>query len=169
MAQIDDASLADGCGLGDVWSEWLLHLRHGDDPKFEGVLRQGTIKYADRILDHTDLAPGMTLVDVGTGDGLVAFRAIERIGPSIQVFMTDVSPAMIRHAQVLAAARRLSDQCRFVVAKAERLIGIGDKTADALTTRSVLAYVPDKASALQEFRRVLKPGGRLSIAEPIPR
>lgn len=38
---------------------------------------------------------------------------------------------------------------------------------DALTTRSVLAYVPDKSKALREFHRVLRPGGRISLAEPI--
>ena len=42
-----------------------------------------------------------------------------------------------------------------------------DASFDAVTTRSVLAYVDDKASAFQAFHRALKPGGRISIAEPI--
>jgi SAM-dependent methyltransferase len=44
-----------------------------------------------------------------------------------------------------------------------------DGTVDAVTTRAVLAYVPDKIAALREFHRILRPGGRLSIAEPIMR
>lgn len=36
------------------------------------------LQYADRVLDKDGISPGMTLIDVGAGDGLVAFRAIER-------------------------------------------------------------------------------------------
>ncbi|MDI7066265.1 methyltransferase domain-containing protein, partial [Klebsiella pneumoniae] len=46
---------------------------------------------------------------------------------------------------------------------------IADASVDVVTTRAVLAYLPDKVAVLREFRRILKPGGRLSIAEPIRR
>jgi arsenite methyltransferase len=46
---------------------------------------------------------------------------------------------------------------------------VEDASIDVVTARAVLAYVPDKVEALREFRRVLKPGGRLSIGEPILR
>jgi SAM-dependent methyltransferase len=84
----------------DVWSEWLLHRRHGDDPAYTRVVQTAVEGYADRVLDGAQLAPGMTLVDV-------------------------------------------------------------------VVTRAVLAYVTEKKTALGEFFRILKPGGRISIAEPI--
>ena len=54
-------------------------------------------------------------------------------------------------------------------ASADRLTGIADASVDVVTTRSVLIYVADKAAAFGEFRRVLRPGGRISSHEPINR
>lgn len=111
----------------------------------------------------------MTLVDVGAGDGLVSFRAIERVGPSLRVCLTDVSANLLRHSESVAIQRGVRDQCTFLQCPADELKGIEDASVDAVTTRAVLAYLPDKLAVLREFRRILKPGGRLSIGEPIRR
>src|SRR5580700_314868 len=86
----------------DAWSEWLLHGRHGGDTKYQQTIRDDVTKYADRVLDAARLSEGMTLADIGTGDGLVGLRAIERIGPSLNVLMTDVSSPLLRHVETLA-------------------------------------------------------------------
>lgn len=153
----------------DVWSEWLLHHRHADDPAYAQVVRAKVEAYADRVLDGARLAPGMTLADIGAGEGLVAFRAIDRVGPSLRVLLTDISPPMLRHAETLAVERGVRPQCAFFHCSAESLAGIADASVDAVASRSVLAYVPDKKAALAEFLRILKPGGRLSLAEPVLR
>lgn len=151
----------------DVWSEWLLHRRHADDPQWEQAMRRSIEHYADRVLEHARLAPGMQLLDVGTGDGLVGFRAIDRIGSTLRVQMTDISERMLRHAEQRALELGVHGQCRFSRCGADKLEGIVDGTIDVVTTRAVLAYVADKRGALREFLRVLKPGGRISLAEPI--
>lgn len=151
----------------DVWSEWLLHVRHGNDPAIAESVRADVERYADHVLDAAQLAPGMRLADIGAGEGLIAFRAIERIGPTLNVLLTDLSAPMLRHAESVARQRQIHDQCSFLLCPAERLDGIADASVDVVTTRAVLAYVADKSAALREFRRVLKPGGRISIAEPI--
>ena len=107
------------------------------------------------------------MVDVGAGDGLVAFRAIDRVGPSLKVVLTDVSAPLLRHAERLAIEPGVRKQCEFLNVPAEKIVGIADASVDVVMTRSVLAYVADKAAALREFHRALSPGGRLSIAEPI--
>lgn len=61
------------------------------------------------------------------------------------------------------------DRCRFVRAAAEDLGPIPDASVDVVTTWSVLIYVADKRRAFAEFFRVLKPGGRASLFEPINR
>ena len=152
---------------GDVWSTWLLHDRHGGDALREGSLRAEVDRYADRVIDSLALSHGQVLLDVGTGDGLVAFRAIHRVGPSLHVILTDISDDLLRHAQARAVAMNIAAQCRFVEGSAERLAGIDDESIDALSMRAVLAYVHDKRAALLEAHRVLKPGGRISLAEPL--
>jgi ubiquinone/menaquinone biosynthesis C-methylase UbiE len=151
----------------DVWSDWLLHRRHADDPAYERLVRAAIERFAGRVLDGARLAPGMTIADIGAGDGLVAFGAIGRVGPSLRVILTDISIPMLRRAETIAAERGVSQQCTFLECPAENLADILDRSVDAVTTRAVLAYVSDKRAALREFHRVLKPGGCLSIAEPI--
>ena len=151
----------------DIWSEWLLHRRHADDPQWEPAMQQSIERYADRVLDNAHLSPGMQLLDVGTGDGLVGLRAIARIGFTLQVQMTDISERMLRHAEQRAVELGVRRQCKFLRCGADQLDGIGDETVDVVTTRAVLAYIADKGRALREFLRVLKPGGRISLCEPV--
>ena len=153
----------------DVWSNWLLHLRHGDDPEYDRIIRARLERYADNVLDGAQLAAGMTLADIGAGEGLIGFRAIDRIGPSLRVLFVDVSEPLLRHAKLLAIERGVREQCAFHHGAADKLTAIESGSVDVITTRAVLAYVADKLAALREFRRALKPGGRVSIAEPVLR
>jgi arsenite methyltransferase len=152
---------------GDVWSEWLLHRRHAGDSNFGRAVRAAVEGYADRVLEGAQLADGMILADVGAGEGLMAFQAIERIGPSLRVILTDISAPMLRYAEIAAVERNVRPQCTFLESTAESLNGIADASVDVVVTRAVLAYVSNRNAALGEFYRVLKPGGRISIAEPV--
>jgi arsenite methyltransferase len=151
----------------DVWSDWLLHRRHGDDDEYLKVVQSAVLGITDRVLDGLQLEPGMTLLDVGAGEGVLAFRALKRMADNIKVVLTDVSVPMLEHAREMADKSGVGTLCDFVECSAEQLSGIRDSTIDAVTTRASLAYVSNKAAALGEFYRVLKPGGRLSIGEPI--
>ena len=152
---------------GDLWSQWLLHGRYADDPEYRKAVNALVDRYVARVLEGARLAPGQTLVDVGTGEGLLAFRAVDRVGPSLRVWLTDVSEPMLRHAEAQAKERGIRSQCTFQRCPADHLEGIPNGCADVVVTRSVLAYVSDKTAALREFHRVLKPGGRISLAEPV--
>lgn len=163
-----DATVMGRPGLAaDEWSEWLLHRRHGGNRDYEMVVRSTIAHFADRVLDAAHLFPGMTLVDVGAGDGLLAFRAIERTGTAIRVILTDISAPLLLHAENAAKSRGIHDQCTFLECSATDLSGIPDSAVDAVVTRASIAYVSEKSAVFREFHRVLRPGGRISIAEPI--
>jgi arsenite methyltransferase len=151
----------------DRWHRWLMDVRFGGDPVVRGHVLAALYPVRDTLLDKAKLRPGDTVLDVGTGDGLIAFGALERLGPSGHVVFSDISQDLLDHCRAAAAAEGLLDRCRFVLASADSLTDIADASVDVVTTRSVLIYVKDKATALREFYRALRPGGRISVHEPI--
>jgi SAM-dependent methyltransferase len=153
----------------DPWAAWLLLRRHGGDAQARQAMLDGLAGVRDTVLDNGHVAPSETLLDVGCGDGLIAFGALERVGPQGIVIFSDISQDLLDHCQAVAREMGHEAQCRFVRAAADDLGAFADASVDIVTTRSVLIYVKDKRAALREFYRVLRPGGRLSLFEPINR
>lgn len=151
----------------DCWAEWIRTRRSGGDPEYEAKTLENLAVVRDRVLDAAALERGETLLDVGCGNGLIGFGALDR--GARQVVFADVSAALLEDCRELAAKAGVVGRCRFVEAHAEDLRGVADASLDVVTTRSVLIYVADKELAFRECHRVLRPGGRASIFEPINR
>jgi arsenite methyltransferase len=152
----------------DRWHRWLTHVRFGGDPAVrEQMLTELLYPIRETVLDKAKLQPGDTVLDVGAGDGLIAFGALDRLGPTGRVIFSDISQDLLDHCRAAAEAEGLLGRSRFLLAPADSLAGVPDASVDVVTTRSVLIYVKDKAAALREFYRVLRPGGRVSVFEPI--
>ena len=81
----------------------------------------------------------------------------------------DISDELLACCREAASDLGVRERCRFVKASADNLDEIDAASVDVVTTRSVLIYVADKRAAFAEFARVLRPGGRISLFEPINR
>lgn len=153
----------------DQWAEWLLHRRYGGDPAELQRMLDYLYPARDKVLANASLGEGDTLLDVGTGDGLIAFGALERVGATGRVVFSDISQDLLDVTRDLATEMDVPERCRFVQASADDLTGVLEESVDAVTTRSVLIYVADKQRAFDEFARVLRSGGRISLFEPVNR
>jgi len=151
----------------DRWAEWLAERRYGGDPERRRRGIEELTQWRDSVLDNARLSEGETLLDVGCGEGLIGFGALAR-GAGTVIF-SDISLDLLDFCREAATALGVLDRCRFVRASADDLAALRSDSVDVVTTRSVLIYVADKESAFNEFARVLRSGGRISLFEPMNR
>jgi arsenite methyltransferase len=153
----------------DRWADWLLERRFGGDDAQADQVSEQLARFRERVLANARIEPGETLLDVGAGDGLIAFGALERLGTSGTVILSDISQDLLDHSRRRAASVGAAGRCRFVLASADALDPIADASVDVVTTRSVLIYLDraGKEHAFREFHRALRAGGRISLFEPI--
>jgi SAM-dependent methyltransferase len=118
---------------------------------------------ADVVLSRMAVGPGMRVVEVGCGTGYMSLEVARRIQPKGVLCCVDIQPQMIEKARA-RIERTGFDDVRFFVAPADKLpFDIYD--ADLVFMVTVLGEVSDRLAALREARRVLRPGGVLSISE----
>jgi arsenite methyltransferase len=149
------------------WARWLLKERFGGDETVARNWLTQLVQLRDRILRSARLKADEVFLDVGCGDGLLGFGALSQVGSNGRVIFSDQSKELLEKCRQIAVATAVADQCDFVECDARTLLPIAENSVDAIGTRSVLMYLPDRASAFCAFHRVLKPGGRISLFEPI--
>ena len=114
------------------------------------------------MLEMAALRPGERVLDVACGTGLVSFRILDAVGESGAVVGTDISAEMVQTARRLAAERGHRNAV-FERFDAEAM-SLEDESFDAAVCALGLMYVPDPVNALNEMRRLLRPGGRAAAA-----
>ena len=111
-----------------------------------------------------DVPPGGRALDVCCGTGDLALLLAQRVGPDGRVVGLDFTSEMLDIARRRAAAAGSAPICRFVPGDAQ-LLPFADATFDVVTVGFGIRNVGEPARALREWRRVLRPGGRLAILE----
>lgn len=148
---------------------WVMNLGWRYDAMvwaFDRLIFHGGItSLRQHVVRLAGLRPGDSVLDVGCGTGGVALRASEIVGPGGRVLGIDPGPRQIARAQ-RRAARHHDTTAEFAIGVIER-IPAPEQTFDAVISTLMMHHLPEAAKlrGLAEIARVLKPGGRLVIAD----
>lgn len=143
-----------------------LALRLGYDAAQLGkVPSQAVDSFAGvgHFFDLADLLPGERVVDLGSGSGMDAFYAAGLVGATGRVTGIDFTPEQLRKARHLAEQSGTT-QVGFREGRIEQL-PLPDAETDCVVSNGVINLCPDKPAVFAQAARVLRPGGRLAIAD----
>ena len=112
------------------------------------------------------IQPGMTVLDIGPGNGTYTIAAARRVGPSGKVFAIDIEPRMIDRVRQRAAEAGLDNVDARVADVYD--MPFDDELFDVIFMIAVIGEIPEPDRALAECYRVLKPNGTLASSEMLP-
>jgi SAM-dependent methyltransferase len=118
--------------------------------------------------DRLDVRPGMTVLDLGCGEGRHAFEAYRRGARVVAVDwgVPEVATTK-RWLGAIAAAGEAPAGARYEVVRGDlRALPVPGASVDRVIAAEVLEHIPDDAAALAEIARVLRPGGRVAVTVP---
>lgn len=133
--------------------EWLERAPEGAVASFAGVGNPHV---------RSEVQPGETVLDLGSGAGLDGIIAAWQVGPTGQVIGVDLNPAMCGRARENAGISGTQLDCREGRMEA---IPLDDAEVDVVISNGVINLSFQKRKVIEEVFRVLKPGGRISITD----
>jgi SAM-dependent methyltransferase len=155
MSQVDAVSYKETTrqqwqAAAEAWHRW--------DP----TLRVWLGPVTEFMLDMAGVRVGSHVLDLAAGAGEPTLSAARRVGSSGRVLATDISSNILAFAESAARGENFGNVVETRVMDAENL-DLPDATFDVVICRLGLMYFPDKARALGEVRRVLRPDGRVAV------
>jgi arsenite methyltransferase len=141
----------------DLYASDWVRLLLGDS------FHPGGLDLTERLGMLLGLDSRSRVLDLAAGRGASAVHLARVFG--CQVVGVDYSPANVRAAQDTAQREGLADRIRFQQGDAEHLADFADGCFDAVVCECAYCTFPDKAAAMREIARVMRPGGRLGLSD----
>lgn len=121
-------------------------------------------KRLEKVVSLSRIVEGESVLDVGTGTGVLIPHLLRAIGPSGNIVAIDISSEMLEKAR----GKRYRNNVRFVLASIENS-GLPNECFDKIFCNAVYPHFENKQKALSELKRILQDGGALIISHPIGR
>ncbi|MBQ7126821.1 methyltransferase domain-containing protein [bacterium] len=151
------------------WTEWLKNNRFaGQTPEMIEQTTKWLEAVRDVILVYAEIEPTDTVLDIGTGNGLLAFKALELQECKGRVIFSDKFPDCLNTCQTILDKSCVYEGYEMLLCPCEH-IALPESTVNKALMRSVLVHIVHKQPAMNEIYRVLKPGGKFCAFEPIIR
>ena len=124
---------------------------------------------SDKMIERSGIKPGMTVIDLGCGSGAFTPFIARVVGERGKVYAVDIQLAMLQQLERKLSKPENQDITNIELKQASAYnLPFGDRSIDLVYMVTVLQEIPDRRRALQEIRRVLKPGGTLAVTEFLP-
>ena len=118
---------------------------------------------ADLLVEALGITPGMTVAEVGAGDGWLTVEMARRVGPAGRVYSTEIEDWQLE--EIRAAARDAGVSNVTVLQAGERSTNLPPACCDAIFMRRVYHHLSAPGSVTSDLHRALKPSGRLAVIE----
>ena len=142
--------------------DWSAQVGDGPSEYQEFLVPGMFTPFAARLVADLEITPGSAVIDVACGTGVVSRLAARTTGPTGTVTGVDIGPSMLavaRSQPVESGAAPIT----YLEGSALKL-PLADGSADFATCHHGFQFFPDRVAAIQELRRVLRPGGRVAVA-----
>ena len=151
------------------WTQWLMETRFAF---LTPEMKQQTMNWLqvvrDNVLLRANIKEGETVLDIGTGTGLLAFKALEQLNGTGMMIFSDKFKDCLDSCEEFLKSQGITSGYKMLNSPAESL-DLQDNSVDKAMCRSVLVHIVDKQPAINEIYRVLKKGGHFCCFEPIIR